>query len=98
MKSSGICTNNENNRFEVEWTIDNTWWRKLLNLPTKFVYETTSVELKTDKYRSKNAGLYYDWFDKEGNKVVFKKTLDKISKTVNMFSKNSQEHSHWMEK
>ncbi|CAH9013478.1 hypothetical protein VP496E541_P0105 [Vibrio phage 496E54-1] len=98
MKSSGICTNNENNRFEVEWTIDNTWWRKLFNLPTKFVYETTSVELKTDKYRSKNAGLYYDWFDKEGNKVVCNKTLDKISKTVNMFSKNSQEHSHWMEK
>ncbi|CAM0109470.1 hypothetical protein VPH5P1C_0106 [Vibrio phage 5P1c] len=24
MKSSGICTNNENNRFEVEWTIENT--------------------------------------------------------------------------
>ncbi|CAM0109495.1 hypothetical protein VPH5P1C_0107 [Vibrio phage 5P1c] len=70
----------------------------MLNLPTKFVYETTSVELKTDKYRRKNAGLYYDWFDKEGNKVVCNKTLDKISKTVNMFSKNSQEHSHWMEK
>ncbi|CAH9013482.1 hypothetical protein VP249E411_P0113 [Vibrio phage 249E41-1] len=72
MKSSGICTNNENNRFEVE--------------------------LKTDKYRSKNAGLYYGWFDKEGNQVVCKKTLDKISKTVNMFSKNSQEHPHWTEK
>lgn len=83
MISSGICTHNENNRFEVEWTVEHTWWRKLFNLPTKFVYETTSVELKTDKYRSKNSGLYYDWFDMDGNKVYDREVLTKISKALN---------------
>ena len=83
MKSCGYCTNNIDGNFEVSWENNPTIFTKLFRRPTKFVYWTTSKELKTDKYKSRNVGLYYDWFDSKGNKVICVKILDNISKVIN---------------
>ena len=85
MKSLGYKTHNEQGNFEVNWTLEPTLFSKLFKHPSEFSYWTTSEELKNEPYKSSQAGLYYDWFDEEGNRVVCDKTLDKISQVINDF-------------
>tara|TARA_Y100001956_G_scaffold78324_1_gene89904 strand:+ start:514 stop:795 length:282 start_codon:yes stop_codon:yes gene_type:complete len=83
MKSYGYATNNDQGNFEVFWTEKSTIFSKLFKRPTEFHYWTTSKELKHEKYKSTDAGLYYDWFDMDGNKVYDRNVLTKISKALN---------------
>ncbi|UUW39900.1 hypothetical protein VP14_213 [Vibrio phage VPMCC14] len=89
MKSYGYTTCNDNGKFEVQWSEDKTFFTKLFRIPTEFRYWTSSKEIKTNKYLSSNVGLYYEWFDMEGNQVSCIKTLQKISDVVNMSTFNN---------
>ncbi|AUR84762.1 hypothetical protein NVP1063O_095 [Vibrio phage 1.063.O._10N.261.45.C7] len=92
MKTYGYTTHNENGKFEVNWSVDLTWIRTVFKLPTSYKYWTDSKELKHWKYLPDNVGIYYNWYDSEGNKVSCNKTLQKITEVVNMSVLNKELH------
>lgn len=62
MSSITVCTQNENNVFEVSWKNDSNWFTKLFQIQTEFTFVTG--QLGSD-WRDRSH-LNMDWCDPEG--------------------------------
>ncbi len=72
MSTITVCTQNENNVFEVSWETDSNWFTKLFCIQTEFTFVTGQMG---SDWRDRDDYVYLDWCDPCGNPAVARDIL-----------------------
>ncbi|AGG57871.1 hypothetical protein VPBG_00099 [Vibrio phage helene 12B3] len=64
MSTTTVCTQNENNVFEVSWKYDSNWFTKLFCIQTEFTFVTGQM---SSDWKDRDDYVCLDWCDPFGN-------------------------------